>query len=198
MAVCTWCRGEMTVVRSCTVSALHLLGRPIDMIPYGRERGWGRTVPDRCGDCGVAHGGWHHPGCDLQRCPVCAGQMLSCGCRFDEDEPDELAKSEPWGADSNGCLTERTWIGGTEVIIHRADVPESDITTLDGIRLTTPLRTVIDLASELHRKDLIHMLDSFLDRGLFTLEEARRRLAEPDMASYPGAQVLRGVLETRD
>jgi hypothetical protein len=42
----------------------------------------------------VRPGGFHHPGCDLQSCPVCGGQMMTCGCRFDEDgEPglDSLA-----------------------------------------------------------------------------------------------------------
>jgi hypothetical protein len=29
----------------------------------------------------------HHPGCDLERCPLCRQQAMSCGCRFDEDGP---------------------------------------------------------------------------------------------------------------
>ena len=36
--------------------------------------------PDRCGDCHVALGGHHHPGCDLARCPRCERQLISCGC----------------------------------------------------------------------------------------------------------------------
>jgi hypothetical protein len=50
------------------------------------------------------------------------------------------------GVDGNGQLTERMWLGEQEVIIHRGDVPETDITTIDGIRCTTALRTVIDVA----------------------------------------------------
>lgn len=42
-----------------------------------------------CGDCGAPPGGHHHPGCDQADCPVCGRQMFSCGCRFDEDGPDE-------------------------------------------------------------------------------------------------------------
>jgi hypothetical protein len=53
---------------------------------------------------------------------------------------------EPMGVDGNGQLTERMWLGEQEVIIHRGDVPETDITTVDGIRCTTALRTVIDVA----------------------------------------------------
>jgi hypothetical protein len=41
--------------------------------------------PARCGDCGVAVGGHHHPGCDLEPCCICGGQAMACGCRFDED-----------------------------------------------------------------------------------------------------------------
>ena len=50
--------------------------------------------------------------------------------------------------DSNGVLTEHITAGGQDVIVHYDDVPESDITTVDGIRCTTALRTVIDLAPD--------------------------------------------------
>jgi len=39
----------------------------------------------RCGDCGVAVGGWHHPGCDLAECPACGGQLITCGCWVEAD-----------------------------------------------------------------------------------------------------------------
>ncbi len=34
----------------------------------------------RCRDCGIKHGGCHHPGCDVERCPKCGRQLITCGC----------------------------------------------------------------------------------------------------------------------
>ena len=34
----------------------------------------------QCGDCAVIHGQLHVPGCDMERCPKCRGQILSCDC----------------------------------------------------------------------------------------------------------------------
>jgi len=105
-----------------------------------------------------------------------------------------MRELEPFGVDGNGALTERSSIGGQEVILHYADVPESDITTLRGMRLTTPVRTVIDLAPEMDPADFVVMVADALARRLFTAEQAWQRLAEPDMARNKGAALLRQVL----
>ena len=34
----------------------------------------------RCHDCNIVHGGYHHPGCDVEKCPRCEGQLITCGC----------------------------------------------------------------------------------------------------------------------
>ena len=122
--------------------------------------------------------------------------MISCGCRFDEDgvvddidESDELA-AEPFGVDGSGTLTERVSLGGVEVILHYADVPLSDITTIEGIRCTTPLRTVIDLAPEMEPHQFATMVHDCLDRRLFTVDDAFTRLRQPDMATHRGAEIV--------
>ena len=192
MAICAWCREEMRTAISCTLGAVHRRGRHFEMIPYGDEHDWPSTS-DRCGDCGCFRGGWHHPGCDIQQCPACGGQLLSCGCRFDEDGPGRRARRpivEPLGVDGNGLLTERMWLGDQEVIIHRDEVPESDITTVQGIRCTTALRTVIDMAPEISTSELEDMLRQSFERKLFTVEEAWRRLGEADMVGRRGAELL--------
>ena len=194
MAVCSWCNGEMTTAISCVVSAFHKKGHHFDMIPFGAEPGR-RASGDRCGDCGVLRGGWHHPGCDIQRCPACRRQLMSCGCQFDEDGPDEgLSLVEPLGVDGNGRLTERMWFGDHEFIIHRDDVPDTDIATVQGVRCTNALRTVIDVAPEITASHLEMIVQDCLDRGLFTVEEAWQRLTQPDMVGIRGAEMLRRVL----
>ncbi len=88
MAICTWCDREMTTGSSCTVQAFHRSGviHPLPPNHGGKGARWG-LGNEHCGDCGVAPGGFHHPGCDAAECPACGHQLLSCGCRFDEDGP---------------------------------------------------------------------------------------------------------------
>ena len=35
---------------------------------------------DTCHDCACAEGERHLPGCDMERCPLCGGQAISCDC----------------------------------------------------------------------------------------------------------------------
>lgn len=196
MAVCDWCDREMLSADSCTVDAFHVHGRRLEMIRFGHEEGWGPSTRGKCGDCGVAKGQLHHPGCDVQRCPSCPGQLMWCGCEFDEDGPAEPDVNErtPLGVDANGCLTERFTLDTDECIVHYDDVPQGDITTVRGIPCTTALRTVIDLAPELDRADLVRTVFDCLARRLFTVEDANHRLNQPDMADRAGAELLRRVL----
>ncbi len=100
--------------------------------------------------------------------------------------------------DVNGCLTERVTLGCQEVIVHYDDIPESDITTVGGLRCTTALRTVIDIAPDLDPHELTEIVQDCLQRKLFSVKEAIIRTAEPDMLTRPGAQLLRQALPTEE
>jgi len=40
----------------------------------------------RCADCDVEVGEFHLPGCDIERCPCCEAQAISCGCKSEEED----------------------------------------------------------------------------------------------------------------
>jgi hypothetical protein len=57
----------------------------IKRIPYGSELGHSdhegfADVP--CHDCAVIKGQYHVPGCDMEECPQCKSQLISCDCQI--------------------------------------------------------------------------------------------------------------------
>lgn len=111
MAVCTYCRQEMTANLGCTLATYddfpddtprqrirrgapgdHFAdirgpaGHPNPAYPPEMTR-W----PEFCHDCAVPLGAFHHPGCDSEACPGCGGQAIACDCTTTgEDDEDEL------------------------------------------------------------------------------------------------------------
>jgi len=61
-------------------------GKAYDRIPYGNEDSDWETDKFPCHDCRVIKGQLHVVGCDVEQCPACGGQALSCDCDYAGDE----------------------------------------------------------------------------------------------------------------
>jgi hypothetical protein len=55
-------------------------GELFDRIKYGDECFGLRAATTPCHDCAVTEGQFHVPGCDVEECPNCHAQLLSCDC----------------------------------------------------------------------------------------------------------------------
>lgn len=69
------------------VSVYEIDGQAYQRLPYGQGDWWEHGAPaPLCHDCAVIPGQLHVPGCDMEECPKCHGQAISCGCGSDEEE----------------------------------------------------------------------------------------------------------------
>ena len=77
---CEDCNQEMLGPNtdSCTCDVLEV--DDDGSVYYHRSRYHFPEPIGRCHDCGIKHGGVHHWGCDVERCPHCGGQIISCDC----------------------------------------------------------------------------------------------------------------------
>ena len=77
MVKCPDCKKEMKTAVSCTHPYIKLNGEW-----FLRDTSY-YDVNKRCHDCSIVNqkGNLHHFGCDIERCPRCHGQLISCGCK---------------------------------------------------------------------------------------------------------------------
>lgn len=93
-AVCAFCHQRMD--NHCDDCGANRLVEFPDgkTIPAERWKpeGWveGQSYDYRCHDCNITAGHYHHPGCDMERCPRCGGQLIACGCLDEADDDDDL------------------------------------------------------------------------------------------------------------
>jgi hypothetical protein len=76
--MCRDCKQLMKPGTACTRTTVTVDGRRI-------KRSLEHFESSICHDCNAPSGQLHHLGCDVERCPVCDGQLISCGCWSDEE-----------------------------------------------------------------------------------------------------------------
>lgn len=81
MPICELCGQEFSKPCSCVK---HI--RLIDGEPYERSTFHFDEPDGYCHDCKAPHGTYHHFGCDVERCPKCGHQLLSCGHLVDIED----------------------------------------------------------------------------------------------------------------
>lgn len=85
-----------------------------------------------------------------------------------------------------------------DVVAHQTRALDpSDVTVVDGIPVTTPVRTLIDSAAVLHRSTLQLAVDEALRRALVEFDELWLRFDELSKPGRRGIRELRSVLAAR-
>lgn len=88
MAKCELCGQQMTGSTSCLERTVELHGKI-----FNRDASY-YDLNARCHDCGIVNisGNIHHAACDMERCPCCKGQLISCGCLEEDSECDHAVE----------------------------------------------------------------------------------------------------------
>jgi hypothetical protein len=82
--------------------------------------------------------------------------------------------------------------------LHRSELGDEDVSRLGPFRVTSPVRTIIDLAGVLDFDRLEDDLEEALLQGIVNLTELWSRLENVGTKGRKGAHVLKHLLELRD
>jgi len=65
------------------IACYTLQGKALSRVRYGEETDDWHADQTSCHDCRAIKGEFHVPDCDVEQCPACGGQLISCDCAFD-------------------------------------------------------------------------------------------------------------------
>ena len=108
-----------------------------------------------------------------------------------------------WQLDGLAAPKPELWVPSTSnarsklVVVHRGTVALNDRRMLGPITLTSPARTLVDLAAGLDDEDLTAAVEDSIHRGLTTSKSIRRCLDALGGKGRPGSARLRAILDDR-
>ena len=103
MAECEDCKQEMLHSKTCDFDMIRINGKT-----YKRNTEY-TDVNEYCHDCGILNGGVHLMGCDIERCPICDGQMISCECDYEGYQLGSTRRAKNAGKDVDLLLDHEDW-----------------------------------------------------------------------------------------
>jgi hypothetical protein len=89
------CRQEMHDRVGCTLEVFSDFAddEPRPRVRFGDETRMELGRQEHCPDCLAPRNTFHHPGCDIEQCPRCGGQALTCGCAVEFRPSDEALRA---------------------------------------------------------------------------------------------------------
>lgn len=81
--ICWRCNRDRQFSTTCNCSAIIYHGEKYQPIKFGDEKNTDYKDLERCYDCNVVKGGFHHSGCEVEECPRCSNPILICRCPGD-------------------------------------------------------------------------------------------------------------------
>ncbi|MBK5224046.1 MAG: hypothetical protein JJE52_14470 [Acidimicrobiia bacterium] len=108
-----------------------------------------------------------------------------------------------WGVEDIGAIPvevtapRRSRWHARSVLVHHGALPPCDITARNGITVTTPERTIVDLAGVLDLGIVERALDQFLRRRLVAESDIDDLLGRDDHRARVGSGELRALLDRR-